>query len=110
MLETPIGRLRAVGLIEGASFLLLLGIAMPLKYYAGMPMAVKVFGWIHGVLFILFCTALAQATRASGWNVIRAGTLLVASLLPFGTFVADKRLRREDEAARARRAQPELAV
>ena len=42
--------------------------------------------------------------------MIRAGTLLVASLLPFGTFVADKRLRREDEAARARRAQPELAV
>ncbi|HEX5021981.1 MAG TPA: DUF3817 domain-containing protein, partial [Candidatus Binatia bacterium] len=40
MFSTSIGRLRAIGMIEGVSFLLLLGVAMPLKYFGGMPMAV----------------------------------------------------------------------
>nr|MBJ6878079.1 DUF3817 domain-containing protein [Vibrio cholerae] len=54
MLSTPIGRLRAIGLIEGISFLLLLFVAMPLKYFAGFATAVKITGMAHGVLFILF--------------------------------------------------------
>jgi integral membrane protein len=93
---SPIGRLRAVGLAEGASFLVLLGIAMPLKYFAGLPLAVKIAGWIHGTLFILFCVALSQATTAANWSYRRAAGLVVAALLPFGTFVVDKRLRDED--------------
>jgi integral membrane protein len=100
MLATAIGRLRAVGLAEGASFLLLLGIAMPLKYFAGMPLAVRVVGLIHGVLFIAFCVVLAQAMRAQGWPVRRAARYLAASLLPFGTFVIDRGLAREDQATR----------
>jgi integral membrane protein len=100
MLNTPIGRLRAIGLIEGTSFLVLLGVAMPLKYFAGIPMAVKVVGWAHGVLFILFCWALAQAFFAARWSVGRAAVVFIAALLPFGTFVIDGRLKREDEALR----------
>ena len=49
MLSTPIGRLRAIGLIEGISFLLLLFVAMPLKYFAGFSTAVKITGMAHGV-------------------------------------------------------------
>ena len=95
MLSTPIGRLRVVGWMEGASFLLLLGVAMPLKYLAGMPMAVKVVGWAHGVLFIAFCAALVHAWRHHGWPMRRAAVGFAASLLPFGTFVFDRSLARE---------------
>ena len=46
--------LRKVGIAEGISFLVLLGIAMPLKYFLHQPMAVTIFGWIHGILFVAF--------------------------------------------------------
>ena len=95
MLEHPIGRLRAVAIVEGVSFLVLLGIAMPLKYVWGYPLAVKLVGWAHGVLFILFCFALAQAMRHARWPLTRATGLLVAALLPFGPFVVDRGLRAE---------------
>jgi integral membrane protein len=93
--------LRAVGLVEGVSFLVLLGIAMPLKYAAGMPMAVKVVGWIHGALFVLFLVAVAQAAYTRRWPLTRVAGALLASLLPFGTFVLDAKLRREEQEAAA---------
>ena len=101
LLATPIGRLRVLGLIEGVSYLVLLGVAMPLKYLAGQPMAVKVFGWAHGVLFVAFCAALLQVFLVHRWSIFKAGLVFVASLLPFGTFVVDGRLRDEDRATRS---------
>ena len=95
-LATPIGRLRAVGMVEGVSFLLLLGVAMPLKYLADMPLPVKITGWIHGVLFVALCVALSVARQAHDWGNRRAATVLLAALLPFGPFVIDGSLRRED--------------
>jgi integral membrane protein len=83
--------LRSVALIEGVSFLLLLGIAMPLKYLGGMPAPVKVVGWAHGILFMVLVAALAHAVVARGWTMSRAGVVFVASLLPFGPFVVDRR-------------------
>ena len=53
-------RLRLVGGLEGISYLLLLGVAMPLKYLAGMPAMVQVAGWIHGLLFTLFVAAVLE--------------------------------------------------
>jgi len=100
MLRTSIGRLRAIGFIEGVSFLLLLGVAMPLKYFAGMPQAVTAAGWLHGILFISFCIALTQAHQDANWSPWRSGTVLIAALLPFGPFVIDKKLRREEEVMR----------
>jgi integral membrane protein len=96
MLKTSIGRLRAIGLVEGVSFLVLLGVAMPLKYFAGMPQAVKVVGWIHGLLFMAFCMVLLQTRLDARWNAWRTVTILVAALVPFGPFIIDGRLRRED--------------
>ena len=96
-LQNPIDRLRIIGLIEGASFLVLLGIAMPLKYFADMPMPVKIAGWLHGVLFIAFCTALVPAKRAAAWGFRQAAGTVLAALLPFGPFVLDRWLKREDE-------------
>jgi integral membrane protein len=95
MLKTPIGRLRAIGLLEGASFLVLLFIAMPLKYFAGMPLAVKIVGWAHGLLFMGYLLVLSHTASALRWPLMRVGGAFIAALLPFGPFVLDARLRRE---------------
>jgi integral membrane protein len=100
MFITVIGRLRIIGIIEGVSFLLLLGVAMPLKYLAGLPQVVTMVGWIHGLLFMAFCVALTQAHQEAKWTLWRTGGVLIAALLPFGPFVIDKSLRQEDEALR----------
>ena len=100
--KTSVGRLRAIGIIEGISFLVLLGVAMPLKYFAGMPLAVTWAGWLHGLLFIAFCVALTQAHQEAQWGFGRSAMILIAALLPFGPFVIDKRLRQDDEALRGK--------
>jgi integral membrane protein len=92
-----IARLRRVGAAEGISFLVLLGVAMPLKYLAGMPMAVKVVGWAHGVLFVVLVVALLKAKKEARWPIRFAGLIFVAALLPFGPFVIDRRLAREEK-------------
>lgn len=93
-----IARLRRIGLAEGVSFLVLLGIAMPLKYWAGMPMAVKIVGWAHGGLFVLLVLALAHAKMQARWSIGYAAMIFLAALLPFGPFVIDRRLQREQVA------------
>lgn len=93
-----IARLRHIGLAEGVSFLVLLGIAMPLKYIWGYPMAVKVVGWAHGLLLIALLVALHVARRSAGWSLRHASMFAFAALLPFGPFVMDRKLRREADA------------
>ncbi len=98
MLKTALGRFRAVALAEGLSFVALLFIAMPLKYAAGMPLPVKYTGWAHGLLFVLYLFTLMEVAIAHRWSIVRVLGAFVASLLPFGTFVLDARLRREASA------------
>lgn len=98
MLNDPIGRLRLAGMCEGTSFLLLLFIAMPLKYLAGRPEAVQYVGWIHGVLFITLCLAILAAVIQARLDKRLAILAFVASLIPFGPFLIDPRLRREQHA------------
>lgn len=95
-------QLRAVALLEGGSFLVLLLVAMPLKYAAGMPLAVRVVGMLHGVLFLLFLSALLRAATAHAWPARRSAAAFVASIVPFGTFVFDRTLRREIDGHRER--------
>jgi integral membrane protein len=95
-LNDPIGRLRFIGYLEGASFLTLLGIAMPLKYFAEMPEYVRVVGLAHGVLFILYVAAVALAALARRLTMGEVFGALIASVLPFGPFIFDARLRREE--------------
>ena len=96
MLATSVGRLRMVGMLEGISFLLLLGVAMPLKYFAGMPMAVSVVGMIHGVLFLAFCAVLYIAHDEKKWPLRWTMMIFIAALLPFGPFVIDRRLKEQE--------------
>jgi integral membrane protein len=97
-LKTSIGRLRVIGFWEGVSFLVLLGIAMPLKYVYGEPGAVRIVGMAHGVLFMLYVWAAIQAALEHGWTWRRTGLILLASLLPAGPFVVDAKLLREPKA------------
>ncbi len=90
-------RIRITAILEGISYLLLLFIAMPLKYLANMPEAVKYTGWIHGILFILFMWAIATGYLKLKWPLKKAVKAFIASLLPFGTFVFDKELKRDAE-------------
>ncbi len=96
MMQTPIGRLRAVMLAEGISYLVLLFIAMPLKYVADMPLAVRIAGGLHGVLFVFFLVALIQAASDRGWGASRSVLIFLASLVPFANFVMDRQLREEE--------------
>jgi integral membrane protein len=98
---TPLGRFRIVALWEGISYLLLLFVAMPLKYGLGLDMAVRVVGMTHGVLFIAYVVLLGLATPRLG--LARAILALVLSLVPCGTFWLEARFRR-DERERERRA------
>lgn len=95
MWRSPIWRLRVVGLVEGVSFLLLLFIAMPLKYGAGRPEMVQLVGAAHGGLWVLFLAAAGQVAILRRWSVGRMLTAFAASVLPFGTFAFDRSLRRE---------------
>lgn len=99
MLSSPIGRLRAVGIAEGLSFILLLGVAMPLKYLAGIPLAVRIVGSLHGFLFLALLVVLGQAASAARWPIKTTLMVFVAALIPFGPFLIDGRLRKEQEDA-----------
>ncbi|PJJ58662.1 DUF3817 domain-containing protein [Hymenobacter chitinivorans] len=93
--RTPLGRLRVVGFLEGVSFLVLLGIAMPLKYLAGQPEAVKAVGMAHGVLFVLYVLLVLQVSLLRSWSGGKALLALAVSVVPFGTFWAEKKLFQE---------------
>ncbi|MBU8685444.1 DUF3817 domain-containing protein [Bacillus haynesii] len=97
MLQTPIGRLRLMGFIEGMSLLILLFIAMPLKYWADYPMAVTIVGSVHGGLFILYLFVLLYATFVLGWSVKWPAAGLVAAFVPFGNFLYDRGLKKYDQ-------------
>lgn len=95
-IKNPVGRLRVIGFWEGLSFLVLLLIAMPLKYGFDEPGAVRVVGMAHGVLFMLYVWAAIQASSALGWTLQRLGLVLLASLLPAGPFVVEAKILRAE--------------
>ncbi len=90
--KSPVGRVRLIGMFEGVSFLLLIGVAMPLKYLAGFPEAVKVTGWLHGFLFICYCLAIFAAWISGHLSFGKSALGFAASLIPFGPFLIDRKL------------------
>lgn len=102
-MKNPVSFVRIMSLCEAVSYLLLLGVAMPLKYAAGMPKAVSVAGPIHGALFIILCVALLRAVLGANWTWSRAALVLAASVVPLVPFWLDRRMRGwEAECAQAR--------
>lgn len=96
-MRNRVSNLRLIGFIEGVSFLVLLLIAMPLKYYFDFPMAVKITGWIHGMLFILYIVAVLMAIQAMRWSLFSVLVALGASLIPIGTFILDRSLKKREQ-------------
>lgn len=92
-MKDRINILRLLGFIEGVSFLILLLIAMPMKYGLGISAAVTIVGWVHGVLFLLYILAVLFATDAMKWNWFGVLVALGSSLIPAGTFVLDRSLK-----------------
>ncbi|NOX99405.1 MAG: DUF3817 domain-containing protein [Verrucomicrobia bacterium] len=91
--STTSNRIRIAVLVEGVSFLLLLFVAMPLKYLADLPLAVKYVGWAHGLLFIILCGLLFQGLITGSIRFSRAVLVFIASLIPFAPFVINHRLK-----------------
>lgn len=84
--------LRKVGIAEGVSFLVLLLIAMPLKYAYGLPLAVKYTGWAHGFLFVVYVGLAYYAKEQYNWNFKKFLLAFASAWLPLGTFFFDKQL------------------
>ena len=110
MLNTAIGRLRLVGLLEGTSFLVLLYCSVFLKRMQGNDEAIHLPGTIHGALFILLCLLISLARIPAGWNSWTCGKIFVAALVPFGPFVIEPWLRREDQRVRNQRGEKTAGV
>ncbi len=91
MFKTTLGKFRIVAFLEGCSFLLL-GITMPLKYVLQMPKPNYIVGMSHGVLFITYVILLALVALQYKWSLKKTALAFLASLIPFGTFYADKKL------------------
>jgi len=91
--NSNIDRLRLSSILDGVSYLILLGVAMPLKYLADMPMAVRVVGSLHGLFFVALCLflliALLRKQLSFGWCVI----VFLCALVPFAPFWLDHRLK-----------------
>lgn len=102
--EHPEARLRLAGLVEGTTLLLLLGVAVPLKRLAGWPEGASVMGPVHGLAFLLYAYALAEAASAGAWPWRHIARAALACLLPFGTFLNDRWLRRRAALASGGRA------
>lgn len=93
MLKNIVKNFGLVNSIEGYSYLILLFIAMPMKYMFGYPVAVKIAGMTHGILFILFCILLYEAWRKTNWSFKENVIFFVASLVPFGTFYTKNKIK-----------------
>lgn len=89
---------RKIALAEGISFLVLLFIAMPLKYIWGLPMAVTFAGGLHGLLFVGFIIMIYLVKESFKKNIKWAVNAFLASIIPFGTFVMDKQWKKEEAA------------
>jgi integral membrane protein len=97
LLSTNIGRLRIIGFLEGISLLVLLFIAVPIKYIGHDPSIVKAIGPIHGALFLLFIVNTISVGIEQKWQLKTTGKVLLACIIPFGTFYVDRKILREIE-------------
>ena len=98
-MENSIKSFKIINLLEGISFVLLLFFAMPVKYYLHEPIAVTIFGWTHGLLFIAYClsaSSLAQKLRWPDKNLLK---IVVAGMIPFAFLIVNRKIKIQDSVA-----------
>jgi integral membrane protein len=93
MLPAPVPFLRHVALAEAVSWMILLGIAMPLKCLFHQPGAVKITGALHGLLFVVFCLALLRVLVKAPWPFSRCLLIFAASFIPLLPFFLDRKMK-----------------
>ena len=86
---------RVVSFLEGTSYLLLLFVAVPVKYWMNDPQYVKLQGMPHGLLFVGYIVLTFLLKSELNWSIKKLGVVLIASILPFGTFYVDKKYLRD---------------
>ncbi|MCU0325367.1 MAG: DUF3817 domain-containing protein [Spirosomaceae bacterium] len=95
-MKTNLSRLRIIGFLEGVSLLILIFVAVPIKYWAGNPSLVKAIGPIHGALFLLFVFSAISTGVEQKWSFKEiTWKVLLACLIPFGTFYIDYKILRK---------------
>ena len=93
-------KFRLINKIEGISFIILIFIAMPLKYSFGYPMATKVIGMLHGLLVFAFIYQIIEAKKEAGFTLKETALYTILSLIPFGSFYTDKLLAKKIETSK----------
>lgn len=91
--SSAIDRLRLFSILDGISYLILLGIAMPLKYLADEPLAVRIVGMAHGVLFLGLCACLLDALVRKRLSFLWCVIVFLCALFPFAPFFLDRKLK-----------------
>lgn len=94
MFKNALGRFRFMGILEGSSLVILLFIAMPLKYWFNMPAAVTIVGTIHGYIFLAYLIAIVYAMIAIKWPYRFTIGAVLSAFIPFGNFILDSRLKK----------------
>lgn len=87
--------MRLVAILEGISYILLLFVAMPAKYFFGRPELVRYTGMVHGWLFVVYVLILVLLHFRCRWTLQKTSLGFLLSLVPFGTFYAERKLFRE---------------
>ena len=90
-MDLSIKLFKIISVLEALSFLILLGIAMPLKYIAGIPEPVSVFGMAHGILFILYIIGAFVMKKKINWPLQTLLIVILCSILPFGPFYIERK-------------------
>lgn len=90
-------RFRKISIVEGLSFLLLLFVAIPIREIYDLPIAVKIVGWVHGILFLLYIYVIFPTAKKLDWNFAKTFLGLMAAVLPFGPFIFDRNLKKQEK-------------
>lgn len=89
LLKTKIGRLRIIGFFEGISLLILIFIAVPMKYIYADASLTKMMGPVHGAIFLTFLLNTFSTGIEQNWKAKTTGMILASCFIPFGTFYVD---------------------
>jgi integral membrane protein len=90
ILDKTVKTFKVISTLEAISFLLLLGIAMPLKYVWDLPQMVQTVGMAHGVLFLLYIAGAVYMSQKLNWTIKQLAIAIFCSILPFGPFYIER--------------------
>ena len=96
-----LGRLRLAGYLEGTTLILLLLVAVPLKHLAGTDSFVSLMWPVHGGIFVLYFVCAVNVVAAQSFKPMETARIVIAALLPFGTFINDRFLARKHREVRS---------